>query len=362
MSAVFEVVTGSVRDAQQMLPQGMTAEKRELVVALTAAIRASHYDAAVAMVKTVHSIRELHGIIEDTEVFENYCQRAFNFSRATVYRYLKAGRSVQHHFVDEHGSVSPLVRHVNLDVLQLLGADTDPRVIDNIKLLAAEKGQVTKADAQVFIDQATAEYKRQLEEQGDAVIDLKATLANTEAQLIESRREHRDESARADRNELQLRNRERAYAKLEGELDAHRQDIDKAEATIKELQSKPVEVQFEEKIVEKLPAEYATVEEAVAAIQTRRADLEAQTEQLAGAVEAKRSELSSIEASLVAAQTAVATLEKLKGDIDHIVRQVPQAISEAVASSPNARLQIDQFAGKLRALADVLSPQGEGHA
>jgi hypothetical protein len=71
-------------------------------------------------------------------------------------------------------------------------------VIDNINLLAAAKGEVNKADAQTLIDQATAELQRQLVDQRDTIIDLKATLANTEAQLTESRREHRDETARAD--------------------------------------------------------------------------------------------------------------------------------------------------------------------
>jgi hypothetical protein len=362
MSAVFEVITESMREAQQMLPRGLSEEQREQVIVLTQQIRFSATHAAMHMANTGRFVLILHEVIEDAGAFEQYCQAAFNFSRASVYRYLKAGRAVKAHFSDGDGMVSPLVKNINFDVLQLLGADTDPRVIDNIKLLAAEKGEVNGADAQALIDQATAELQRQLVDQSDTIIDLKATLANTEAQLTESRREHRDEAARADRNELQLRNRERAFSDLEGTLDAHRKDIATAEATIKDLQSKPAEAQYEKQTVQVLPEGYTTEEEAIAAIQSQRAGLEKETEQLTGEVAARRSELETVGALLAATRRAAGTADKLRQDIEQITRQIPQAVSEAVAASPNARQQVDELASKLRALAEVLSPLGGRHA
>jgi uncharacterized coiled-coil DUF342 family protein len=347
--------------SQFVMPSGLSPEQQIQVVSLTESIRISKDQASRALFNIAVSIAKLKEIIPDTAAFLEHCERAFSYSRSNVYRMLSIAGLVQEKFTEPDGHLPTYLQNIRMNVFKLLGAEPElgEGAIEAIKE-AAQKGTLTKKDAEELLAKAREEFNQALAQKSNEVLELQGTLQNTSAQLDEAHRNLAKESARADRTEISLRDRETTIARKEAELNAVLEDLTNAESALKDLRSQPAQVQYEPQIVPKIPEGYTTLEEAIAAATAKRDQILQDVEQVRASLEADRASLETVRQSLAEAQAAAQTIDALKSDVDQIILKFPAVtVTKVTLAVPEAQEKLKGLALSLRSLADVLM-SGEG--
>ncbi|MBN3761082.1 hypothetical protein [Burkholderia sp. Ac-20365] len=353
MSSSIEVVTTSSVARPIQLPTGIAADLAQRIVELAQIIKISNQQAALSLANAGVAVSRLKEVFdlcgEHSSFFAAFCEQTFNFSRATTYRYVKIGNVLRQHFVTEDGELLPQAHNVQLSVFRMLGDETDPSVIDQVKLLAGQ-GEVKKSD----IDEILRGMRNDLTQRSDQILEAQGTIANQEAQLVELNRMLETEKARADRNELHERETAATVSRLEDTIRAQELDLQQMQQQLANAQAVSAEVRYEPKEVP--PEGYTS---AVQAIADKETELIATRERLAQA----RSELEQIDREIAEARESQRTLDALQGIVQEITGKFPlDVVSKAAALSDAARTAVKSTGENLLALANILMKAGEAHA
>ncbi|SAL74914.1 Chromosome partition protein Smc [Caballeronia udeis] len=247
-----------------------------------------------------------------------------------------------------------------MNVFTLLGADPGDSAVEAIKA-AASQGSLSKKDAQELLDQLREQFNQTLEQKSNELLEMQGTLQNTTAQLEEAQRSLAKESARADRTEINLRDRETIISRKDAELNALLDDYTKAEAALNKLRAKPIEIQYESKIVAQIPEGYTTMEEAIAGATVKRDEVQQEINAVRAALEVERATLEALRKSFAEAQEAAQTIDALANEVDQIILKFPAiTLTKATLTFPDAQEKVKRLALSLRSLADVLMSDGDG--
>lgn len=343
MSNEIAVIQDSVLTARANLPMNMDAGTREHVLMLAASIRNGHRAAALQIAQTSLEMLSLKGLFIEEREFHEFAQNAFGWQRGRVYRYLKIGAVVRAHWVDENNFLNPVVGNMSAKIFTMLDGDTDPEIIEQLTLKAQDHA-VTHAEAQGILQDAASKFEARDRASADRIADLTGTVANREAQIAELTRELNSAKARGDRAELQLAARLEAYSVLSGELDALVQDKARVDDELAALNARPSEVVYQDKEVP--PAQYTSIEQAVADATARRDELGRQ-------IAARQQELDAIESRSAAVRSADDAVARLRASIKAIVEQTPETVALAQAS-PAAMADVKVIAKELNIVVGLL--------
>ncbi|MEI6002894.1 hypothetical protein H3V53_39150 [Paraburkholderia bengalensis] len=329
-----------------------------MVIALAQTIRIGHRAAVHAIDETAVAVAELREVIDNSEMFREFCHTHFNFSKTTTYRYARMGVIVRAHFLTEDGQLITDITNIHFFVFNMLSDDLDPEVFEKVKLLASQ-GKVTKSDDEEVISC----LKGQLSAKSEELLEAAANLANTEARLVEADRLLISETARADRNQIQERETAAAVSRLEAEVQAYQQDIAQMEQTIATLQSTTAEVWYETVTEIRPPEGYTSNEAAIAAIEAMRKTAERELADAQARLGETKTQLEQLQTAAVSSRAAQQTLAELSAAVDEITRKFPlDILTNARDHSPDARASILAAATQLRALGDLLMKAGNGDA
>lgn len=346
--AVFRDAVLGTRGA---LPSSLDASTREMVLGLAALIRNSHQLAAQQVAKAGAMLVDVKSLINNDAAFMTFCDEAFDWARATTYRYLKIGAAVKAHFVGADGFMNPAVSNMASNIFLMLGADTDRTVIDKL-IEAATDGPVTEVAAKRLLSEAAGQYDEQARVSAERISDLTATIANRDAIISELSRDLEGAVARGDRAEIQLSQRERSFAELKDELNALLEDKTRVDEELEDLRRKPAEIVYEDKEVP--PAGYTTAQAAITEAEARSAALQQEIEVIAARIEAQKSVLGDLESQVTARRDAQEVIRKLRVGINDIIAQTPAAIA-AAQQSPAAMEDVKLLAADLGAMVEVLN-------
>jgi hypothetical protein len=346
---------------QLVMPSGLTTEQHDQVVALTESIRISKHQATRALLNIAVCISKLKEIIPETKVFLEHCANAFGYSRSNVYRLLGIAGLVQERFTEADGHLPSYLHNVSMNVFKMLGAeDLSESAVDAIKE-AASKGSLSKSDVEELLAKMREQVDQTLEQKSNELLEIQGTLQNTAAQLEEAQRLLATESARADKTEINLRDRETTISRKDAELNALLDDFNNAEAALTELRAKPTEIQYEPKIVPQIPEGYTTIEEAIAAATVKRDQVQQEINEAQTALDTDRASLEAVRKSFSEAQEAAHTIDALTKDVDQIILKFPAtAVTKVTLAVPEAQEKVKRLALSLRSLADVLMSGGDG--
>jgi chromosome segregation ATPase len=347
--------------SQLVMPAGLTQEQHNQVIALTESIRIEKHTATRAILNIAIGIKKLKENIPETSAFLEHCQNAFGYSKSNVYRLLSAATLVQERMAEADGHLPAYIHNISMNVFKLLGAEPDlsDGAVEAIKQ-AASRGTLTKTEAEALLAQAREQFNETLQEKSNELLELQGTLQNTTAQLQEAQRHLAAETARADRNEINVRDREATIRRKDDELNAMLQDLSTADNALAELRARPTEIQYEPKIVPEIPAGYTTIEEAIAAATAKRDQIQQEIEEARAKLELDRAELEELRVSVADAKAAAQTIDALTTEVDQIILKFPAAAVQKVTSAvPEAQDKVNRLALSLRSLADVLTSGGD---
>lgn len=358
MSTAVEVITTSDLAPYLSLPKEVAPSRRDHIIGLVHEIRLNHIQVGRLMAANAVCLVNLRDELfpTDNPGFIEFCKTAFNFGRASVYRYISWGVSLRQHFLDADGKLPAYVHNINQNVFELLGQDIEPGVIEKVATLA-EQGQVTQSDVKDLF----AVMQQQLSDQSTELLDAKATISNRDAQISETARQLADATARADRNELHERELAATVATLELTIQAYQRDLAQQADEISALVNRePEKVEVEKHV---LPPEYATTEEAVASAQAKYDN----TQQLLLASEdqlqQKKNELQTITDQLEAQTATLKTITELQEAVNEITRKFPlEVVTRASTLAPAARATVRTCAQSLAALTALLEMAGQDDA
>jgi chromosome segregation ATPase len=249
-----------------------------------------------------------------------------------------------------------------MNVFTLLGAEPElsESAVDAIKQ-AASKGSLSKGDVEDLLAKMREQVVQTLEQKSNELLEMQGTLQNTTAQLEEAQRLLAKESARADKTEIYLRDREATISRKDTELNALLDDFNNAEAALNELRAKPTEIQYEPKIVPQIPEGYTTIEEAIAAATVKRDQVQQEINEAQAALDTDRASLETVRKSFAEAQEAAQTIDALTKDVNQIILKFPATtVTKVTLAVPEAQEKVKRLALSLRSLADVLMSGGDG--
>ncbi|WP_321935277.1 hypothetical protein [Paraburkholderia sp. J8-2] len=345
MSAVLTQLHVVTAPTVPTMPAGLSPADQQQLSSIAANLRVHFAHLQESMGHIAFHTARLVKMLQDkpAEAERFFCQ-VTGKSTSTFRAYRRAAKVIEQHFASEDGTLPDFLTNIPLAAYKFINESTDTPVIEAIGERASQ-GPVTESEVKAIVASATQEMQARLDAANDQIAERVAETQHFQANAAESARQATDQEARANSMAAQLRSEEQINRDLQADRDALARDLDEAKDEIDRLVKQSTVVQFQDREVQVVPAEFKNLEEVQRALEeaTARRD-------------SVQTELSNLESKLVSAQEAAQTLQTLEAEVGRISGLFPAALLEKLHDSDDqVSARIYRIAAQLRLLADTLS-------
>lgn len=317
----------------------LSSDDRFAVMIIVNSINTLKEQAAKIMLEIGFKLRELEGVLP-REQFLDIVSECCQITPSNAHKLQAAAANYEHHY-GALGADYAQLRNISVARLSMLGPDTEPEIIEEIKNLALN-GSISNATIDKVI--ASVNESRVSEEK---LAQMEYEKNEAEAKIRELELELKQNEHDVAQLALSSRNASDRVAELERENHAMQQDL-------LEASKKPAEVAVEE--VEVLPKRFKTLDEAVRMAEDELSAKMEQKEKILSEIQFQNKKLEDIKAATDAKTVSLETLDKIVADVDTIIAKYPAAlISSITTSSPESKAALQALGKKLKALGTQLS-------
>lgn len=246
------------------------------------------------------------------ERFRTFVQAQLGLAPRMISRYMHINKVLNTHFTIDGQVDLAEVNNFTQRALALLSPSTDTQVVEELRVLASQGKSIDHNVVINAINQADA----------DAV----AQLASAQADLTAKTRQLADMTQQREIERARNQREVESQAEMLRRADQRRNDL---EEEIAKLRSAQTEVRFE--VQEKVPAGYATAEEAVNAKNRELDILTAQRQAVSNEIAELTEKQKSIETSIQQTTAGTAQFLKMKEQADALISQFPMALLKSLS-------------------------------
>ncbi|MBU3625878.1 hypothetical protein ICN48_06475 [Polynucleobacter sp. JS-Safj-400b-B2] len=327
--------------AQYQSLSKLTSDDRTVVLMLINGINTLRDQASRTMIDIGLKLNELESHVPDNflEIVTTHC----GFSSRNVRKLQTAAANYRLHFENLSAPEFKKFREFPIAKLALLGQDTDPEIIEELKNLAIN-GTLSNSTIDKVLDsikenrvnaEKLSDYERENIESESRIIELERQLKEVESETAQLRVNSRNASDRV----LEL---EKENKLIQSDL------IDETK--------KPPRIVEIEVTKEVLPKRYKTLEDAVNSIEDEITEKSSEKERILAEIQHESKRLNDIRSEFEAKKVSLESVEKIVADIDIIIAKYPSAlITQISASAPESKAILQGLRKKLSALASQLA-------
>jgi hypothetical protein len=257
----------------------------------------------------MHLMQEILG----PRIFK-FADEEFGINPRTVRRYLHSYKMLNTHFLTDGRINLQEVRQFTQTALQLLAEDTNEDVILEIRNIAAQGGAINEATVKQLLDQQSGDYEARLN-----AAQAESTAFKKELKIAEEKHELALSRAEKSKNNSQ---------ETERRLEAQLKDL---ELENEKLQKASIQVQHVE--VEKIPAGYSSIEDAVAEATRRHEELTNKITSIRGELALIAEEKATIQNNFNVLTVSLQDVEKFKSDIENAFLKMPHSRIVALSNT-----------------------------
>lgn len=246
------------------------------------------------------------------ERFRTFVEAQLGLAPRMISRYMHINKVLNTHFTIDGQVDLAEVNNFTQRALALLSPSTDTQVVEELRVLASQGKSIDHNVVINAINQADA----------DAV----AQLASAQADLTAKTRQLADMTQQREIERARNQREVESQAEMLRRADQRRNDL---EEEIAKLRSAQTEVRFE--VQEKVPAGYATAEEAVNAKNRELDILTAQRQAVSNEIAELTEKQKSIENSIQQTTAGTAQFLKMKEQADALISQFPMALLKSLS-------------------------------
>lgn len=246
------------------------------------------------------------------ERFRTFVEAQLGLAPRMISRYMHINKVLNTHFTIDGQVDLAEVNNFTQRALALLSPSTDTQVVEELRVLASQGKSIDHNVVINAINQADA----------DAV----AQLASAQADLTAKTRQLADMTQQREIERARNQREVESQAEMLRRADQRRNDL---EEEIAKLRSAQTEVRFE--VQEKVPAGYATAEEAVNAKNRELDILTAQRQAVSNEIAELTEKQKSIETSIQQTTAGTAQFLKMKEQADALISQFPMALLKSLS-------------------------------
>jgi hypothetical protein len=246
------------------------------------------------------------------ERFRTFVEAQLGLAPRMISRYMHINKVLNTHFTIDGQVDLAEVNNFTERALALLSPSTDTQVVEELRVLASQGKSIDHNVVINAINQADA----------DAV----AQLASAQADLTAKTRQLADMTQQREIERARNQREVESQAEMLRRADQRRNDL---EEEIAKLRSAQTEVRFE--VQEKVPAGYATAEEAVNAKNRELDILTAQRQAVSNEIAELTEKQKSIETSIQQTTAGTAQFLKMKEQADALISQFPMALLKSLS-------------------------------